>query len=210
MPIPEPLPSGMLGQAGLDTASAELRDLIGQVAVEAGEPLERMIDGCVQALQAGNKLLFVGNGGSAAQCQHLATELVVRFAADRSAHSAIALTTDTSLLTACSNDYGFEDVFARQVEALGRPDDVLIVLSTGGRSPNVLKAVETARAAGITAYALTGANGGSLAESCDEAIVVPHADPARIQEVHLFLGHLLCGAIERRLGDAGRDSRAWP
>lgn len=185
--------------AELGPASRELRDLIDRVAAEAGATLERMIDGCVGAVEAGNKLLFAGNGGSAAQCQHLATELVVRFAADRGAHPAMALTTDTSLLTACANDYGFEDVFARQVEALGRPGDVLIALSTGGRSPNVLKAVDAARAGGLTAYAFTGESGAPLAERSDLAILVPHADPARIQEAHLFLGHLLCGAIEGRL-----------
>ena len=114
-------------------------------------------------------------------------------------HAAIALTTDSSFLTACANDYGFEDVFSRQVEALGRPGDVLFALSTGGRSPNVLKAVETARLEGLKVYGLTGARGAHLAERCDEAIVVPHTDPARIQEIHLFLGHLVCGGIERRL-----------
>lgn len=207
MPAPESAIGGGRDEAPLETASAELRDLIDQVAGEAGEALERMIHGCVKALEAGNKLLLVGNGGSAAQCQHLATELVVRFAVDRGAHAAIALTTDTSLLTACSNDYGFEDVFARQVEALGRPGDVLIALSTGGRSPNILKAVEAARVARITVYGLTGANGGRLVERCDEAILVPHTDPARIQEIHLFLGHLLCGGIERQLSlGRGRSS----
>ncbi|MGH7562900.1 MAG: D-sedoheptulose-7-phosphate isomerase [Gemmatimonadota bacterium] len=202
MPGPEPASGETCDEAGLEAASAELRDLIDRVAGEAGGTLERMIDGCVRALLAGNKLLFAGNGGSAAQCQHLATELVGRFALDREPYAAIALTTDTSFLTAASNDYGFEDVFARQLEGLGRPGDVLMALSTGGRSPNVLKAVEAARAARITAYGLTGAKGAGFAESCDEAIVVPHTDPARIQEVHLFLGHLLCGGIERRLAGA--------
>lgn len=169
------------------------------MAREAGGALGRMIDACVRALEAGNKLLFAGNGGSAAQCQHLATELVGRFAIDRRPYAAIALTTDSSFLTAFSNDYGFEDVFARQVEALGRPGDVLVALSTGGRSPNVLKALEAARAAGLGRCGFTGANGASLAAICDEAILVPHTDPARIQEVHLFLGHLLCGGIEKRL-----------
>jgi D-sedoheptulose 7-phosphate isomerase len=162
-----------------------------------------MIDGSVEALKAGGKLLFAGNGGSAAQCQHLATELVGRFALDRAPHAAIALTTDSSFLTACANDYGFEDVFARQVQALGRSGDVLFALSTGGRSPNVLKAVEAARAAGLKTYGLTGANGTQLAERCDVAIVIPHADSARIQEMHLFLGHLVCGGIERRLAGGG-------
>jgi D-sedoheptulose 7-phosphate isomerase len=197
------VPESVTGRRGtesvLASAARELGDLIERVAGESGETLQRMVDGCVQALQTGNKILFAGNGGSAAQCQHLATELVVRFAVNRRPHAAIALTTDTSLLTACSNDFGFETAFARQVEALGRPDDVLVVLSTGGRSPNVLRALEAARRGGLTAYGLTGANGVQLAERCDAAIFVPHADPARIQEVHLFLGHLLCGAIEKRL-----------
>jgi len=182
-----------------DQAAAELRELLDRVAVLAEGPLDRMIDGSVEALWAGGKLLFAGNGGSAAQCQHLATELVGRFALDRRAHAAIALTTDSSFLTACANDYGFEDVFARQLEALGRPGDVLFALSTGGRSPNVLKAVAAARAAGLATYGLTGAGGARLAELCDETILVPHADPARIQEIHLFLGHLMCGEIEARL-----------
>lgn len=187
---------------GLDRASGELRDLLDRVVALAQEPLERMIDGSVEALRAGGKLLFAGNGGSAAQCQHLATELVGRFALDRSPHAALALTTDSSFLTACANDYGFEDVFARQVEALGRPGDVLFALSTGGRSPNVLRAVDAGRARGLTTCGLTGAGGAALAERCDIGIVVPHTDPARIQEVHLFLGHLLCGGIERRLAEA--------
>ncbi|MGH7550268.1 MAG: D-sedoheptulose-7-phosphate isomerase [Gemmatimonadota bacterium] len=199
MPAPEGVAGGGRDEAGLETASTELRDLIDRIAGEAGDTLERMIDGCVRSLEAGNKLLFVGNGGSAAQCQHLATELVGRFALDRRPYAALALTTDTSFLTAFSNDYGFGDVFARQVEALGRPGDVLMALSTGGRSPNVLTAVEAARAARITVFGLTGAKGDPLAAICDEAFVVPHTDPARIQEVHLFLGHLLCGGIERRL-----------
>ncbi|MGH7544140.1 MAG: D-sedoheptulose-7-phosphate isomerase [Gemmatimonadota bacterium] len=199
MPAPEPAPGGTRDETGLETASAELRDLIDRIVGEAGGTLERMIDGCVRTLETGNKLLFVGNGGSAAQCQHLATELMGRFALDRRPYAAIALTTDTSFLTAFSNDYGFEDVFARQVEALGRPGDVLVALSTGGRSPNILRALAAARAAGLKAYGLTGSKGVLLAERCDEAILVPHTNPARIQEAHLFLGHLLCGAIERQL-----------
>ena len=199
MPDPEPVRP----ETGLGRASAELRDLLDRVAALAQGPLERMIDGSVEALKAGGKLLFAGNGGSAAQCQHLATELVGRFALDRAPHAAIALTTDSSFLTACANDYGFEDVFARQVQALGRSGDVLFALSTGGRSPNVLKAVEAARAAGLKTYGLTGANGTQLAERCDVAIVIPHADSARIQEMHLFLGHLVCGGIERRLAGGG-------
>lgn len=186
-------------EVGLGRAAAELRDLVERVVALAQDPLERMIAGSVEALKTGGKLLFAGNGGSAAQCQHLATELVGRFVLDRAPHAAIALTTDSSFLTACANDYGFVDVFARQVEALGRPGDVLFALSTGGRSPNILKAVEAAGVGGLAIYGLTGSSGTRLAERCDVAIMVPHADPARIQEMHLFLGHLLCGAIEGRL-----------
>lgn len=199
MPLPTSESADARHEAGLDDAAGELRDLIDRLAREAGGTLERMVDGCVQALEAGNKLLFAGNGGSAAQCQHLATELVGRFAFDRRPHAALALTTDSSLLTAYANDYGFEGVFARQVEALGRPGDVLVAISTGGRSPNVLKAAEAAKGGGLLAYGLTGEGGTPLAERCDLAIPVPHRDPARIQEAHLFLGHLLCGAIEKRL-----------
>lgn len=199
MPAPEPASGGTRDETGLEAASAELRDLIDRLVGEAVGTLERMIDGCVRTLETGNKLLFVGNGGSAAQCQHLATELMGRFALDRRPYAAIALTTDTSFLTAFSNDYGFEDVFVRQVEALGRPGDVLVALSTGGRSPNVLRALAAARAAGLKAYGFTGSKGVLLAERCDEAILVPHTNPARIQEAHLFLGHLLCGAVERQL-----------
>jgi D-sedoheptulose 7-phosphate isomerase len=198
--VSRPDPALKPPQLAIDRATAELGELLDRVAALARIPLERMIAGSVDALKAGGKLLFAGNGGSAAQCQHLATELVGRFAMDRAPHAAIALTTDSSFLTACANDYGFEDVFARQVEALGRPGDVLFALSTGGRSANVLKAIEAARTASLKIYGFTGAGGTGLAERCDEAILVPHADPARIQEVHLFLGHLLCGRIEERLG----------
>jgi D-sedoheptulose 7-phosphate isomerase len=193
-------PAGFDPAAWLADAAEELRNVVAQVSGEAGPILAQMVDRCAAALEAGNKILMAGNGGSAAQCQHLATELVCRFSADRGPYAALALTTDTSFLTACSNDYAFEDVFARQVEALGRRGDVLLALSTGGRSPNVLKAVETARDRGLSTFGLTGENGQPLAAACDAAIMVPHGDPARIQEAHLLLGHLLCGAIEQRLG----------
>lgn len=184
----------------LARAAADLRALLERLEDEAGPALERMGDGCARALETGHKLLLAGNGGSAAQCQHLATELVCRFTTDRIPYAALALTTDTSFLTACANDYAFDDVFARQVEALGRPGDVLLALSTSGRSPNVLRAVAAARDRRIATYGLTGADGGALAAACDEAIAVPHDDSARIQEAHLFLGHLLCSAIEARVG----------
>ena len=187
-------------------AAREAEELFARLAIEAEEPLARMVEGCVRALQEGHKILFAGNGGSAAQCQHLATELVCRFSKDRVPYAAIALTTDTSFLTACANDYAFDEVFARQLEALGSAGDVLIALSTSGRSPNLLRALEAAKARGIETFALSAGDGGALARSADVAIVVPHADAARIQEAHLFLGHLLCGAIEQRIGGF-RDPR---
>jgi D-sedoheptulose 7-phosphate isomerase len=184
----------------LAAAAANLGALALALAAEAGPALERIAAGCVDALARGNKLMLAGNGGSAAQCQHFATELTCRFTADRRPYAAVALTTDTSFLTAYANDYSFDDVFARQVEALGKRGDVLLLLSTSGRSENVVRAARAASERGIAAFAFTGRGGGPLAEACDVAIAVPSDDSARIQEAHLLLGHLLCGAIESRLG----------
>lgn len=184
----------------LAEAAAELGEILGRMPAGTEAALERMVDGCARALEGGGKVLFAGNGGSAAQCQHLATELVCRFTTDRIPYAALALTTDTSLLTATANDYSFAEVFARQVEGMGRPGDALVALSTSGRSANVLAAVEAARDRRIATFGLTGARGRPLADACDAAILVPSEDPARIQEVHLLLGHLLCGGIERRVG----------
>ena len=161
-----------------------------------------------RAVRGGGKLLFFGNGGSAADAQHLAAELVIRYQADRPAIAAIALNTDTSALTAGANDMGFEQIFARQVEALGRPGDVAVGITTSGRSPNVLAALAVARARGLATSALTGAlrptSGGApapeLAALCDALLVVPSRTTARIQEMHIMLGHMLCKALEQRLG----------
>lgn len=154
---------------------------------------------CIETIKAGGKIMFCGNGGSAADSQHLATELVVRLSsqADRRALPGLALTTDTSILTACSNDYGFDRIFARQVEALGQKGDVLIAVSTSGDSPNVLNAVETARGAGIKVVGLTGGKGGKLAKIADKCITVPSDDVQRIQESHITIGHILIGIIEQ-------------
>lgn len=179
--------------------AGETAALLERLAEEAAEPMERIADGCTEAVARGDKLLLCGNGGSAAQCQHLATELLCRLVDDREPYAAIALSADAAFLTACANDYAFRDVFARQVEALGRPGDALVALSTGGNSKNVLRAADRARDRGMAVYGFTGANGGPLADRCDVAIRVPHADPARIQEAHLVLGHLLCATIETRL-----------
>jgi len=198
----------MTGQGSPDSffaAAEELRALLERVVVESGEALAAIADGCARSIREGGKVLFAGNGGSAAQCQHLATELVCRFSRDRRPYAAIALTTDTSFLTAFSNDYAFERVFARQIEALGREGDVLVVLSTSGRSPNVLRAAEAAATAGIAVYALTAAEGSPLEDRADVSILVPHDDTARIQEIHLFLGHLLCHGLEARLGGWTRN-----
>ena len=151
------------------------------------------------ALQQGHKVLICGNGGSAADAQHIAAELVGRYERQRRAWPAIALTTDTSALTAISNDYGFEEVFARQVEALAVADDVLLVLSTSGTSANVLKAVKKARELGCKTIALTGSSGEPLASLCDLAVVVPAARTARVQECHITIGHLWCELIEAEL-----------
>lgn len=160
---------------------------------------DRLVAAVRASLAAGGKLLIFGNGGSAADAQHIAAELVVRFKADRPAFAAIALTTDASILTAAGNDLGYGRIFARQVEALGRPGDVALAISTSGNSRNVLAAMETARAMGLTAAALTGGVGGALKGLADPCIVIPSADTARIQEMHICLAHLLCEAIEEAL-----------
>jgi D-sedoheptulose 7-phosphate isomerase len=151
------------------------------------------------AVRAGGKVLVFGNGGSAADAQHLSAELVGRLKRERAAIPGIALSTDTSLLTAIANDYGFDRVFARQVEALGRPGDVAIGISTSGSSQNVLAAVAAARAAGLTTVAFTGRDGGPLGRSVDIHVNVPEADTARAQEVHRTLLHILCELVEREL-----------
>ena len=153
-----------------------------------------------ETVRAGGKILFFGNGGSAADAQHLATELVVRFERDRAALAAIALTTDSSALTAIGNDLGFEALFARQVEALGRAGDLAIGLSTSGRSPNVIAGLRAARAGGLAAAALTGGDGGDLVGLADPLLIVPSRETARIQEMHITIGHALCAALEAALG----------
>ncbi|HEX4566485.1 MAG TPA: D-sedoheptulose 7-phosphate isomerase [Vicinamibacterales bacterium] len=149
-----------------------------------------------EALKSGHKLLVFGNGGSAADAQHLAAELVGRFQRERAALAAIALTTDTSILTAVANDYSFKQVFARQVEALGRPGDVALGISTSGESPNVIAGLQAARAKGLKTVALTGRDGGSVGRTADFHVNVPDQNTARVQEVHLTLLHAMCEVIE--------------
>lgn len=161
---------------------------------------EKLVRVCVSALKQGNKLMFFGNGGSAADAQHLATELTVRYKTNRPAIAAVALTTDTSALTAIGNDFGFEDLFSRQVEALGKPGDVVIAITTSGKSPNILKALRQARQMGLVTAAFGGKGGGGLRGLADPLLVVPSNTTARIQEMHIMLGQMLCGAIEIELG----------
>ena len=148
------------------------------------------------ALRSGRKILFAGNGGSAADAQHLATELVVRFVVDRPALPAIALTTDTSALTAIGNDLGFEHVFARQIAALGQAGDVFVAISTSGRSANILTACREARARKLSVIGLTGASGGSMGDLCDVLVRVPSDRTAFVQQVHIAVGHIICAAAE--------------
>lgn len=163
------------------------------------ESIARAASIVVEALRAGNKVLLFGNGGSAADAQHIAAELVGRFGGDRPPLPAVALTVDSSALTAIANDYGYDHVFERQVRALARPGDVVIAITTSGRSKSVLLALEAARAASAKVIGFTGAAGAEFAKSCDGAIVVPTRDTARIQEMHITAGHVLCEIVEAEL-----------
>jgi D-sedoheptulose 7-phosphate isomerase len=163
------------------------------------EVIEASVELLVFTLRQGGKILLCGNGGSAADCQHIAAEFVVRYEKKRQALAAIALTTDSSILTAHANDFDFDTVFSRQVEALGNNKDCLIAISTSGNSNNVLKAAIAARAKGMTVIVLTGGNGGALREHATLTVCVPSAVTARIQEAHILIGHYWCGVVEERL-----------
>ncbi len=153
----------------------------------------------VTALRAGNKLLIIGNGGSAADAQHIAAEIIGRYKQDRPAYAAMALTTDTSALTAIANDYGFEQVFARQVEGLGARGDVLLALSTSGRSPNILAALRSARERGLVTIGFTGSKGEALGALCDHLFVSPSDDTPVVQQIHLSVAHGICDEIEQTM-----------
>jgi D-sedoheptulose 7-phosphate isomerase len=163
------------------------------------DEVEQIARVCSGALRAGNKILFAGNGGSAADAQHLAGELVSRFNFDRPGLAAFALTTDTSVLTAIGNDYGYDRVFARQVDAVGRSGDILFAISTSGRSPSILRALEEARRKGMATVGLTGNLGGDMPPLCDFCIRIPAAETPKVQEGHIVIGHIICGLIEREL-----------
>lgn len=170
-------------------------------AIDTGllSQLEGVVSSSVSALQEGNKLLFCGNGGSAADAQHLAAEFVVRFQKNRSALSALSLATDTSALTACGNDFNFDEIFARQVEAIGKAGDLLFAISTSGTSRNVLRAAEVAKVNNLSVVAITGQSESKLGEIADVSLKMPSANTARIQECYMLLGHILCGEIEQRM-----------
>jgi D-sedoheptulose 7-phosphate isomerase len=178
--------------------------MVSSMLADASLPsaIEAAAVACIGCLEGGNKILLAGNGGSAADAQHIAGELVGRFAFDRPGLPAIALTTDTSILTAVGNDYGYEMLFARQVQAHARAGDILIVYSTSGSSPNILRALELARSLGMVCIGLTGNRGGPMRELCDHLLEVPSSDTPKIQEGHLILGHILCGLIEKALFEA--------
>jgi D-sedoheptulose 7-phosphate isomerase len=161
--------------------------------------LEAVVELVVQALAKGNKLLFAGNGGSAADCQHMAGEFVSRFMFDRNPLPALALTTDTSILTAIANDYGYEQVFCRQVQGLAKVGDVLFAYSTSGNSPNIVKALQLARELQVATVGLTGAGEGRMAPYCDQLLRVPSNCVPRIQEGHLLMGHTICEMVEQRV-----------
>ena len=169
---------------------------------ELQSQLEAAALASIKCLQSGGKILLAGNGGSAADAQHIAGELVSRFAFDRPGLPAIALTTDTSILTAIGNDYGYEKLFARQIQAHGKEGDVFIGYSTSGKSPNVLQAFEDARAQGLVCIGMTGNLGGPMRDLCDQLLEVPSSDTPKIQEGHLVLGHILCGLVESAIFEA--------
>lgn len=165
--------------------------------------MESVALACIQCLQEGGKILLAGNGGSAADAQHIAGEFVSRFAFDRPGLPAIALTTDTSILTAIGNDYGYEKLFVRQVQAHGKKGDVFIGYSTSGTSPNILLSLQEARARGLVTVGFTGNHGGRICEYCDYILEVPSSDTPHIQEGHAVLGHILCGLVEAAIFGKG-------
>jgi len=184
-------------------ALAEHEEVVQRVAAGLAGQIAELADLVIETIRAGGKVLFCGNGGSAADAQHLAAEYVVKLAGERRPLPAMALTTDGSILTAASNDYGFENVFVRQLRALGRPGDLLVVHSTSGRSANLLAAADAAREGGMKVAAVLAKDGGALRDRADLALVVPTDSPERAQELHITIGHVVCSLAERGLASAG-------
>lgn len=191
---------GIVSQSGnpVEKSLTQHLEVFRKILAENIENIEECAALIAETFENGNKLLICGNGGSAADAQHIAAEFVGRYETDRTALAAIALTTDTSALTALANDYDFERIFARQVEALAREGDLLIAISTSGNSPNVISAVMKARAAGCKVIGMTGANGKKLASLCDKAVLVPSVRTARIQEAHITIAHVWCEIIDEK------------
>ena len=182
-------------------------DLRMKVALECGPAIVRAAMLMTQCLRAGGKLLFFGNGGSAADAQHLAAELVGRFDLERRGLPAVALTTDSSILTAVGNDYGFDRVFSRQIEALGQAGDVALGISTSGNSPNVIAGLKQAASQGLRTIGMAGKDGGLLRQCCDIPLIVTSQNTARVQECHITIGHLLCELVENDLLKSSHEPR---
>ena len=190
---------GSEGGARFREGLRELAALADRLAEEIGPQLDLALGMVEEAVSRGGTLFFCGNGGSAADAQHMATEYVVRYMRNRRAYPAIALTTDTSLLTAAGNDIGFDLVFARQVDALAKPGDLLIIHSTSGNSPNVLRAAEAARAKAVPVLAFSARDGGALRELADHSVIIPTQRTDRAQELHLCIEHIICDTVEQTL-----------
>lgn len=186
--------------AYFDIELAEHRAVAEKTGTALRDGFGRLVDEAVASVAAGGKILFFGNGGSAADAQHLATELTVRYAKNRAPIAAIALTTDTSALTAIGNDFDFTRIFARQIEAIGRKGDLVIAISTSGQSENVIQALQTAKKMGLRTAALGGRDGGRMNGLADPLLIVPSETTPRIQEMHIMIGQMLCGAVEIALG----------
>lgn len=198
------------GRNFVETYLSDSLSALASFAKDAGtlRTVNEIAEVIVRALKAGNKVLVAGNGGSAADAQHMAGELLSRLFVDRAPLPAIALTTDTSVLTAIGNDYGYEKVFERQVLGLGQRGDVFLGLSTSGKSPNVLLALDAARARGLATVGFTGAGGGAMAGKCDHLLRAPSDKTSIVQQVHIVAAHLICGLVEARMfaGEAPRHS----
>ncbi|WP_372001873.1 SIS domain-containing protein [Tistrella mobilis] len=195
-------------EAFFDAELEEHAQVAARTRAALKQPFIRWVEMALATIRGGGKIMFFGNGGSASDAQHLATELAVRYRRDRAPIAGLALTTDSSALTAIGNDMGFDQLFARQILALGRPGDMAVGITTSGRSPNVLIGLDAARSTGITTIALTGRDGGDTLSRADLALVVPSETTARIQEMHIMLGQMLCGALEIGLGLVAEEPRA--
>lgn len=188
---------GFREQAALELK--ESADLKIRCADSLAEPIAKAADLLLACFRAGNKVMLCGNGGSAADSQHIAAEFVNKFSFPRPALPALALTTDSSNLTSIGNDNSYEEIFSRQVEALGKKGDVLIGITTSGNSPNILRAFSVSKKLGVKTIGLLGRDGGPAAKECDHAIIVPDKTTSRIQEVHITVGHILCGIVDREM-----------